>query len=60
MTPEPHPTKLERAEELEIAAKISYNKGDVVFAKEQSDYAHYLRMQYEQEKKHATVKSLFP
>ena len=58
MTPDPHPTKLERAAELEIAAKISYHKGDLVFAKEQADFAHHLRMQHEQECRNAAIKPL--
>ena len=58
MTPDPHKTKLERAEEFEIAAQKSYRKGDLVFAKEQSQYAHNLRMEHEQERKNAAKSKL--
>lgn len=45
MTPEPHPTPLERAEALDVAAKIAYDKQDYVFAQELAQHAHLLRMQ---------------
>lgn len=51
MRPDPQPTLLEQAEGFEVSAQISYRKGDLVFAKEQSDHAHYLRMRHEQESK---------
>ena len=52
MNPNPHPTKAERAEELDIAAKISYDKQDYVFAMELAQHAHLLRMQDQQDKQH--------
>jgi len=45
MTPDPHPTPLERAAELDVAAKIAYDKQDYVFAQELAQHAHLLRMQ---------------
>ena len=45
MTPDPHPTLLERAEELETAAKFAQGKGDYVFAEYLAREAHTLRMQ---------------
>lgn len=44
MTPDPHPTLLERADEMEAASHKE-------FAKQLADYAHNLRMQHEQEQK---------
>lgn len=32
MTPDPTPTLLERANELDVAAKFAFGKGDYVFA----------------------------
>lgn len=58
MNPNPHPTKTERAEELDVAAKIAYDKQDYVFAMELAQHAHLLRMQHEQERKHAAIKPL--
>lgn len=52
MNPNPHPTKAERAEELDVAAKIAYDKQDYVFAMELSQHAHLLRMQDQQDKQH--------
>lgn len=54
MTPDPHPTLLERAEEMENAAHKAYALHDFVFAKQLADYAHNLRMQHEQEQKNET------
>lgn len=51
MTPDPRKTKLELAEEFERDAQKSFRKDDLVFAKELSDHAHKLRMEYEQERK---------
>ena len=51
MTPTPHKTDLERAEELDIAAKIAYENSDLVFAKELAQCAHRLRMQEQQDLK---------
>jgi len=45
MTPDPAPTLKERADELEIAAKIAQHKGDYVFAQYLAREAHTLRMQ---------------
>jgi hypothetical protein len=45
VNPDPTPTLYERAEELEIAAKIAQHKGDYVFAQYLSREAHTLRMQ---------------
>lgn len=45
MTPDPHPTNLERAAELDVAAKIAYDKQDYVFAQELAQHAHLLRME---------------
>lgn len=56
MTPDPHKTKLERAEAFEIAAQICFRRGDFVWAKEQSNHAHHLRMEDAQEKKNAELK----
>lgn len=44
MTPTPHKTDLERAEEFDIAAKIAFDKCDYVFAGELAQHAHLLRM----------------
>ena len=49
MNPNPHPTKAERAEELDVAAKIAYDKGDQAFALDLAQHAHLLRMQYQKE-----------
>lgn len=49
MTPDPHKCKLERAEELEVAAKIAHENNDVVFSMELAQHAHYLRMEHERE-----------
>jgi len=55
---QPGKTKLERAEEFDVAAKIAYDRQDYVFAQELSQHAHLLRMEYQQEATHATVKTL--
>ena len=51
MTPDPHPTLLERADEMEAASHKEFAKQDLVFAKQLADYAHNLRMQHEQDQK---------
>lgn len=51
MTPDPHPTLAERAEELEVAAKIAHENGNHVFAQELAQHAHHLRMQEQQDLK---------
>ena len=51
MTPNPHPTLLERADEMEVASHKEFAKQDLVFAKQLADYAHNLRMQHEQDQK---------
>lgn len=53
MNPNPHPTLLERAAELDVAAKIAYDKQDYVFAQDLAQHAHLLRMQAQQEDKNA-------
>lgn len=58
MTPDPHPTNLERAAELDVAAKIAYDKQDYVFAQELAQHAHLLRMEHQKGRGHATVKPL--
>lgn len=45
MNPTPHKTPLERAAELDVAAKIAYDKQDYVFAQELAQHAHLLRME---------------
>ena len=45
MTPDPHPTLLERAEELEVAAKFAEGKHDYDFAKYCRHEAKTLREQ---------------
>ena len=56
MTPDPHKCKLERAEELEVAAKIAHENNDVVFSMELAQHAHYLRMEHEREQHHDKTK----
>lgn len=51
MTPDPHPTLIERAEEMEAAAHKAYALQDFVFAKQLADHAYLLRMQDKQEQK---------
>ena len=51
MTPDTHPTLAERAEELEVAAKIAHDHGNHVFAQELTRSAHHLRMQEQQDLK---------
>ena len=55
MTPDPKPTPIERADELDVAAKIAYDKQDYVFAKQLSDHAHLLRMKEKQEVRDAAI-----
>ena len=45
MTPDPHPTKAERADELEAAAHKAFGLQDFVFAKQLADHADRLRME---------------
>ena len=45
MTPDPHPTVEERADALEVAAKIAHENHNPVFALELAQHAHHLRMQ---------------
>ena len=45
MTPDPHPTLTERAEELETAAKFAEGTGDYVFAEYCTNEAKTLREQ---------------
>ena len=60
MTPDPNPTPAERAEELEVAAKIAHDHGNHVFAHDHGNHvfaqeltrsAHHLRMQEQQDLK---------
>ena len=56
MTPDPHKCKLERAEELEVAAKIAHENNDVVFSMELAQHANYLRMEHQRESKNGQLK----
>lgn len=58
MTPDPKPTVMERADELDVAAKIAYDKADFVFAKQLADHAYMLRMQEKREVRDAAIKPL--
>jgi hypothetical protein len=58
VTPDPQPTLLERADELDVAARIAYDKHDYVFAKQLADHAHLLRMQEKQEVRDAAIHTL--
>lgn len=58
MRASPEKSKQERADEFDVAAKIAYDKQDYVFAQELAQHAHLLRMEYQQEATHATVKTL--
>ena len=58
MTPSPHPTPSERAEELEVAAKIAHDHGNHVFADELARKAHHLRMQEIQEQTNGLRQSI--
>lgn len=51
MTPTPTPTLLERAEEMDVAAKIAYDRADYVFAEQLSMHAHLLRMEEKREER---------
>lgn len=51
MTPDPHPTKTENADELDSAARIADHRGDILFAKQMRDRAQELRAQDDQEAK---------
>lgn len=46
MTPDPHKSKLERAEELEIDAQVEHSKQNHVYADELARSAHHLRMEH--------------
>lgn len=48
MTPDPRPTKLERANEMEVASLKAIHRSDLAFAKELRDKATELRQQDEQ------------
>lgn len=45
MTPDTPPTPEQRAEELDVAAKIARENGDLVFARECEQHAAHLRQQ---------------
>lgn len=49
MNPTPEKTPLERAEELEVAAKIAHENQDHVFAQQLAMHAFHLRAQAQQE-----------
>ena len=51
MTPDPAKTPLERAEEMDVAARIAYAKHDYCFAEQLSTHAHLLRMADQEERK---------
>lgn len=52
MNPTPHKTKLERAEELDVAAKFAHNKQDYAFAATLASHARLLREQDHKERQH--------
>lgn len=56
MTPTPAPTALERAAEMDVAAKIAYDRADYVFAEQLSMHAHLLRMEDQEERKRDQLK----
>lgn len=58
MTPDPHPTLMERADELDAAAHKAFGLHDFVFAKKLEAYANELRMQHLQEQKNAAKSKL--
>lgn len=58
MTPDPKPTKLERAAALEEDAQIEHAKHNHVYASDLAREAHHLRMEHQQEAKNAAVDPL--
>ena len=52
MTPGPHPTLAERADELDRASAIATAESDFVFARELAERAQQLREQDNKEQKH--------
>ena len=57
MTPDPSKTPLERAEEMDVAARIAYDKHDYVFAEQLAMHAHLLRMAAQEEHKRDQLKA---
>ena len=57
MTPDPNKTALERAEEMDVAARIAYDRQDYCFAEQLALHAHLLRMEDQEERKNANLKS---
>jgi hypothetical protein len=53
VNPQPYPTRLERAAEFDVAAKIAHENGDPTRAEKLCREAHLLRMQEAQEAKNA-------
>ncbi len=51
MNPQPYPSRLERAAEFDVAAKIAHENGDPTRADELCREANLLRMQETQEAK---------
>lgn len=58
MTPDPHKTLMERADELDAAAHKAFVLQDFAFAKKLEAYANELRMEHIQEQKHAAKSEL--
>jgi hypothetical protein len=56
MMPTQHKTLLERAEDLDVAAKIAHENQDHVFAQQLAQHAHHLRMEHQQESKNGQLK----
>lgn len=50
MNPAPDKTPLERADELDVAAKIAHENQDHVFAQQLAMHAFHLRVQAQHEK----------
>ena len=57
MTPSQDKTPLERADEMDVAAKIAFDKADFVFAKQLAEHAYMLRMREKQEVRDASITS---
>lgn len=55
MQPQMTPTTLERARELDVAARIARDQQDYVFALTLEQHAELLRIQAQQEEENATV-----
>lgn len=49
MTPDAHPTLLQRAEKLELDAQVEHVKQNHVYAQDLAREAHHLRMEHQQE-----------